>query len=814
MGKKKAEIDISIKKLPKIYKRSYKSKKLKRKVLSKIHIPQDREFVEALFEADENPKKNNNLAIKKDRTFSKSEIKKLKAIAKDIKSHKFRIKLLPLIASLSFIAAVVIFSLIFKNPLLKKALITGCQSAFEAKTEINYLDVSFINTRITIKGIAIGNKESEYKNIFEADKLELDFNIVQALRGCFVCENMECSGMRFNTDRKTSCILAPKKKKEKKQKQVSSSQKEENPDNIFTKAIDAQINYAMDTIQYHMINVLGGTDVDSIVRNIQQKLESPKTVMSAIDYTNQSIDKWSKKPDEIENQITDFYCSVVDLQSIDITKIDNIEILKEDIDKVKKAIDTSMNLRYQVEDIVHDVNSEYQAINNIYNDVKNGIESDIQYTKDTLTSIKAIGDSSKEILDGGLDTLGYSIIGKYYPLAKKAAGYAQKYKEVSTAYGIDAKYANAKKEQKSVGKKRMKGTTFWYGTTYPKFLIKNVKVSGVNFEVAIKEVSNDQNIRNRPTTAYGKLILGNVNHTVDLMVDARRKTDNHLVSIDYSGRGFESYIDGTSLAVKMGVPSLKGKSDITMGAYWDKGAFSATGDVSINPLSLYSDGFDNQIATKYYNQALGYITDLNCGYRFDYSDTAGADLEIMGNFGEQFVNALTNVALDIATDIKNEAIKQIESYLHSYDDEINQVVNQVKDIYDRVEAEKNRVIQIQKDLEKLLYDMQHQAEDYARQLVEQTQAYVNETIEQTTQAAEELKRQTEEQVKQAADLAAKEAEEAKQQTERQAREAAEEAERKLREAAEEAAREAQRQAEEAAKEATKNAVKNLFGGGW
>ena len=99
------------------------------------------------------------------------------------------------------------------------------QSAFGAKTELSSVNVEFLGASITIKNLQQANKNSPMKNLFQADKIEIKFNLTQALRGKFDAENIELSGFAVNTERKTTGELPKKEKKQKKQKQKSENER-------------------------------------------------------------------------------------------------------------------------------------------------------------------------------------------------------------------------------------------------------------------------------------------------------------------------------------------------------------------------------------------------------------------------------------------------------------------------------------------------------------------------------------------------------------------------------------------------------------
>ena len=109
--------DFNRDKLPKIFRKKYNTKSLKRKLLSRIYIEDDRTYVEGLFQKDDRV-----LQIPDDRTFDKEEVKRLKDMAAQIKSQKGRIHIIWLTALIVLIVTTVTLVNIYKNPLVKRGL--------------------------------------------------------------------------------------------------------------------------------------------------------------------------------------------------------------------------------------------------------------------------------------------------------------------------------------------------------------------------------------------------------------------------------------------------------------------------------------------------------------------------------------------------------------------------------------------------------------------------------------------------------------------------------------------------------------------
>ena len=127
-------------KLPKIFRRRYNPKSLKRKLLSHIYIDDDREYVKNLFQQDDKI-----LQIPDDRTFGKDEIKRLKDMASQIKSQKGRIHIVWITALVLLIAALVTVVNIYKNPLVKRGLKYALENIFWARADIDYVNLKIFD---------------------------------------------------------------------------------------------------------------------------------------------------------------------------------------------------------------------------------------------------------------------------------------------------------------------------------------------------------------------------------------------------------------------------------------------------------------------------------------------------------------------------------------------------------------------------------------------------------------------------------------------------------------------------------------------
>lgn len=693
-------------KLPKLFKKTYSEKKFNSKILNKIYISADKEKVLSIFEKGADLKKPDFLAVSKDRTFTKKEIKFYKSLSKEIKKQKGLIKLIPLAAVASFITILCITFTAFKNPITKKILINACTDIFGAKTEINSVDLKIFDASLNIQGLYVGNKDSEFKNLFEIKKISLDFNLTQALRKKFYAENVEISGMEFNTNRQTSCKLSNKEKTSSQNKKTDSSTKSYISSQKITDSLSELENYAKSLMNF--------TDIDSLVNDILSQLQTSTIAEETYQQVTDFTEKWGKKYDELSQNIEKFAESIKKLQNINVNNIKSVDDLKSNIEKIKTAINDGEKLQNQVNSVIKEFQNETNNLKELSTRFESAVKNDTRFVSlqfsESINNLQNAG----AILNSAMETVGYQILGKYYPYVKKAVNYAVQYKNSSSPKKEIKK--NAKQNNKS---KRMEGTTFWYSKENPTVLIKNVAVSGPLFSASIKNISSNQNVNDSPTTANLSLKVNDTIHNGILTLDVREKTDNPLILVNYTGNNLNINFNGTDIAEKSGVPSLNGNAAIKLEGTADSNGFSASGSVTLNPINLTSDGFPNKTITEYYQQALSSVDTLEAGYSFECLDS-NISLNLTGNFADMFAKTLHKAVSLVEQKVKDDAQKIVENSIKEIKNSVTQKFQEFEDI-ERLMNEQNKKIEsIQKNLDSKREEMEKQIKNQLKETAEST----------------------------------------------------------------------------------------------
>lgn len=717
--RKRTKRVFPVKKLPLVMRKTYSEKALKRHILKKIYIPDDQKSVAALFIKGANPKKPDFYAIPADRLFTKKEFKRYAFIGREIKKqNKARIRMIPLMALLVLIFGSAAAVIAFKDVIVKNGIISICEGIFQAKTDIDSVEVKILDASITVNRLQVGNKNRVMKNLFEVGKIQLDFNLVQALRKKFVAENLEASGIKWNTDRTYSCELP---------------YKEPEPDSEFMKEVKARANKAIAELQNQAYDILGGSDIDSIIANAKAHINSPKVVKDSIDYSQALIEKWKAKPEEITVQIDEFAETVKNLQTINVKSFDfrnpeDVQAMKDAYDKISAAIEQSKSLKTTAELLVNEIKTDANGVRSMAENVTSTVKADYDYVVGRLTTLKGTIENLDQLFNDALDTVAYNMLGEYYPYVQDGLALVQEMKEKSQS--------NPKPQKE---KKRMEGTTFWYSQEYPSFLIENIRAQGTGFDVRVTEVANNQDVRNTPTTGNIWLNINNIQHSGTVVVDTRTKSQAPLVALNYTGSGFKADLDGTRIAAQKGVPSINGNMQVKARATFDTSGFTAGGTLILDPVRLTTDGFKNELVTKYYRVGLDSVTNLNVSYDVGYSKAKGLNMKLSGNFADQFIQALKNVVMEIGKDVKEAALARLSKELNESENEFIIKAKEFFGIEGDIDLQNVRL----SDIQDLLAKKQKEVEVW---LKDQADKAINEAKEKATEFVQEKTSEVKQQV--------------------------------------------------------------------
>lgn len=670
--KAKEEKKLPASKLPKIFKKSYTEKKLTR-LLNKIYVQPQREEIRDLFV--KNPEKPGEFYIPLNQEFPKSKIEKYQRIGKDVASQKFSIKIVPLLATIAFCAAVVITVGIFKNPIAKKALITVMQNTFGAKTEVNYVNVEFFGAKIEIDGLKQGYADEPMKNLFELEKIIIDFNLTELLRGKFDLQNVAVEGIDIMTPRETSAEL-PKKEKKPAQK------------NAFQIALDNKIETAKTAASDELKKLFEQYSPENILDNLQSQLSSPKVAEEVYSIGDELVNKWKDKPDEITKRVESFSKDAEEITKIDWSKINDPVKIADATKKITSLLSESKTLVNDSKALLSDVKGDASKVKNASEKIKTAIKHDTDFVNEELNKIKSFKiKDGVNLISGPIDTIMYKTVGKYYPYLKQGVNLALQTKNNSSA-------KKEKAEKPDPARKRLAGRYVWYKKDrVPKFLIENLSCSSVNWSGKATNISSDMDKRGEPAIAEAKMKIAGQNHACGLTVDTRTVTDNPLVGAVYSGDNYP--IDFSSDQFGMKSKSvINGKLNVTK-----EGSVTIGGDLLLKNLEFETQRFEPEFAYNLYAKSLSYLKEMNVGVEMTFAGEENFDMKISTDADKKFAEVLEKLFNDEINNIKNQAKHEVTKVLNEKTNGATSKLNEFIDIENGINASSLKMDKLNSQLE-------------------------------------------------------------------------------------------------------------------
>lgn len=704
--KVKKEKKKSVIKIPRLFKKSLTEKKLNKKILKRIYIADDKKFVSSLYKQTSLNKKGVALySIPKDMMIEKKEQQRLKALAKEIKSQKGRIKFVPLFATIGAIFAVLLVVSIFKNRIVRKIIVNTCESIFEAKCDIDYVNLKIFDASFYLKRLQIANKNEPMKNLFECEKIVFNFDLTALIKGRFVTEEISITGMQTNTPRTYSGDISAK-----------IAAKKAKPDSAFVKMVKARSNAALDSMKASFQGVFDKYNPINIIDECYQNMQTPAVAKQTEQKAKELITKYQAKPKEIETQINEIQKTANELASIDYNAlkkdprkipatVKQIQKAKEDVDKVQKELTNIIN------DSKKDLNDAKLLAKNI----QSSIDKDKNLLSSKINSLTSLNISDgKRFISSTLEGAGYQLLGKYYPYAIQGVNYLLTLKN---------KPKEPKKEDKInlLIDNRSKGRNVYYRKNPPKFWIKKFSVEGFNFTFNMRDISSDMDRTGKPAFGEFKIGINEIDHTGTVIVDTRSASKEPLVFIDYICDKLPLNIDKSMFGAQdiAAVPSIttKSKLDVALSIFEDEG-FNLSGTGLFNQMVLTAQSFEPEFVSTIYLNTLKNINSAMFKAECGYTQSKGLNLDFSSDVDKQFMSAFTKELKAQLSILAKDAEAKLIQKLNELTNGALGDIKSFEDIYAKLNEFQDKAKGLSKQFEAKINEVQNLATQKATQAVE------------------------------------------------------------------------------------------------
>lgn len=727
--------DIPSKKLPKLLKKTYTEKQLQKKLYKKIYIPEDKQFLESFIkETGKNKKDLPVYSIPNDLLFTKKEIAKLKTLAKEIKIQKSRVRWGPLFATILVLTAIIVGLSFAKNIIAKKAIQSVCETAFEAKCDIDSLDISFINSYFKLHGLQIANKSEPMKNLVQIERIAFDFDLLQLLRAKFVANELSITGVATNTDRTYSGDISAKlqaKIQKKKEKQAKKAAKK-NEDSEFMKELTSKSKDALDTLTSSVTGLFDQYNPETILKNCYAQLQTPDVAKSTEEEAKALIAKYKEKPQEINAKIITLKTSFDEISKIDINaiKTDPIKI-KAAIESINKTYEDVNKLKSETDKLANDIKKDVNASANMSKNIQNAINHDKNLVGTEISKYTSLNISDgKRFITGTFDNIAYQFLGKYYPHVKKAVAYLTDFKN-------NPKYKREKKPAKkilSTPTERAEGrTVFFDSDNAPKIWIKKAAGSGPNFSFDALDITNDMDKTGKPVTGNVTLSFAELDHKAKLVIDTRSNSNEPLVLANYNCDKLPLNYPTSKFGDAPGVPGIETQSNLDfLIKLYENDGFDITGTGKFTNMNITTVPFEPEFASNIYANTLANIKEMKLSATAGYTLSSGLNLNLTSDVDKQFINALSKEMASQLTVIKEKAEIELMAKLNELSGGALGEINNFDDIKAKLTEYTNTVNNMANQLDAKRKEAENALTAAAKSTATET---VNKAKEQATETA-------------------------------------------------------------------------------
>ena len=633
------------KKLPKLLRKKYSQKKFERKILKRIYIPRDKEFIKSYFIPLEGSKKP-CVMIPNDRVFTKQELVRLKTLSKEIRKQKGRVKLIPLVAVVGVMVAMLSAVLIFKDPLIKKGLQSVMQSMFGAKVDIAYLHLGILDSNFTIKGLEVANRNDTMKNLFEIGGLTVDFDLIELLKKRFVSDEMSVTDVRVNTERETDGALPEDFK----------------GDSRFDKIKGQVTSFTLaktEVLKNSVADIFSEYNPETLLNNFYSQLSTPQLVEEIEKEMNVLISSWQPVPDELKASVNKVIAEGQTMINFDWNSIQSDPTqIRSAIATLKSVTDSATSLYKESEETMNMLQRDVKQVQTMTNNVQKAITADFNLISKEVNKITSfsIKDDGMNMLTASFEKIIADLFGKYYPAFQEVLVYVQDLSAKSAA----KKEAEAEKESEKVAIQRYAGRTIEYRKdNIPAFLIKKMHGSGADgsltLSLDVNDISSDMTKWGKPTTISGMVGHGQMSDSFHGSLDLRDNRPGDLVELNYNGTGYTVDMTVPEDEAIPGVPTCKGigafNARITAN---ETGKFSVGGVMNLEPVSFTTASFEPAFAYDLYSRALAMFTSVRAGITLEYSPDTNLSLAVDSDIDRRFVQVLTQLFNEELAKVKEQ----------------------------------------------------------------------------------------------------------------------------------------------------------------
>ncbi|MFW5797535.1 MAG: hypothetical protein ACOCXE_03405 [Spirochaetota bacterium] len=430
--------------IPKRFRRELPEKKFRKRILHRVHLPEERAFLDSVFEATSAGTR------RLPETISEEDAKHLTRLARDIKANRGSLRRVRL-AALGLVAlGAVLFNVLFLDELLERSAERGLEAVFRARSDVSGLDLGLFRGFLEIDHVSVGDRNRPMRNLFELEGLRGEVSVPELLKRNLVIREASVETVRTGTERETSAELPG------------------DPSSPPDSAPDGPTEAAGERVQTAARDTLSGLgsfgDPDAFISRELAELETFARIDELESELEGFSDRWSERTTALEADARQVLERTDRVRNIDPDALDGPQEIAEAIARVREAREGVDGLLETAREAVAAAEQEYRQAEAEAAALRGGLSKDFDYITERLTVDSA--DVSALVADLGQEFL-ERLLGDIYYAALRSIEVAERLSELRG--GDEAGEAE--------GIARAPGRTVTFpGVHYPRFFLERAAV--------------------------------------------------------------------------------------------------------------------------------------------------------------------------------------------------------------------------------------------------------------------------------------------------------------------------------------------------
>ena len=688
-------------KIPKIFALNVKEKKFQKKLLSRIQIESDKEFILNLYKL-EGEVRTRPQELKAD------EVKRLRDLAKAVKQNKGSVKTVRIIVLLVIVGGIVAFNLLFKDRLFESAVERGLEAVFQAKSDVTGATIGIFKGRIAFEHMVVAREDKPFRNLFELGPTEIHFLVSELLKGKIAAKTIECTGIAWNTKRETSGSL--------EEERVQEAEATTNDKEIRFQPADL----------LEMANI----DPQQLLDEQLENLKSLSLLQSVNTEVQQMTEDWAERIDDFDGKLGDLSGRIDEVRDINPAKLKSLPDIQAAMSKAGKAAEEVESLGKDIEVANREVKNGFADLKQKQKDIRDAMESDFAYLE---SFVSVPGGGLRGLLSSAVTDIVRAKLGNIYDYGLLAKSYGER-------------FFSGKKEKKegtpsagAASKKRSdRGFNVQFPTVqYPKYLLENLSLSaqgtgGIAMEGFLRDLSSDPDLWDKPTTFQYVMEEAERRLEATGKLDARKERRERL--------NMDLLLAGYPFDLPEGIPVLGIKRldcaftlDTTL-TYGSDASTQGRALLSLNGFDIDRTGSKNPLTDAVY-EALTETAAVDFDIDYSLAPETPPDIRVRSNLDEIIAAKVEEYIDDLIQDTRANLEKELRRRLEK---ELGRNEN-LSGIYREIEAAtggqftnvqgyekllKNK----EKDLQKELKGLEKKIQDKAEKEVEKQLESVKDQI--------------------------------------------------------------------------------------